>query len=140
MSSRTSSKKSIHNNKYKPSSGIKDFIKKLEDSTEPTILNLDTYKLSFSDKLKLKPKNKNEDTIYNKFKLFFNTTVKKVSFELDNNKGPIIECHLPDYNKNEEYIKAMTEIVDKYKELYLNNLTNDVKHHLTIDTKEVYPN
>ena len=141
MSSRISRKKTIHNNKYKPSDGIKDFIKKLEDSTEPTILNLDTYKLSFSDKLKLKPKNKNEDTIYNKFKLFFNTTVNKVSKELDENKGPIIDCHLPDeYNNDENTKAAMQEIVDKYKKLYLNDLINDGYHQLTSDTKEIYPN
>ena len=119
----TSRKKTIHNNKYKPSYGIKDFIKKLNDSKEPTILNLyDSTKISLREKAQI---DANE---YKEFNNFFDLTVEKVSKELDNNKGPIIEYHLPDNNKNKEHIKGMTEIVDKYKKLYINLLTNDGKH------------
>ena len=133
--SRISRKKTIHNNKYKPSGGIKDFIKKLVNSIEPTILNLyDSTKISLKEKAKIDANN------YKEFNNFFDLTVEKVSKELDNNEGPIIQYHLSDNNKNEEHIKAMTEIVDKYKELYMNVLINDSKHQLTSDTKEIYPN
>ena len=121
-----------------PSNGINYWISTLKSNNEPTILNLDTNnKISFKDKLKINA------TKYKEFNTFFDSTVKKVSYELDNNQGPIIEFHLPDTNNNDENNKALTEIVDKYKELYLNNLTKVDKHELTYkftNKKEIYPN
>jgi hypothetical protein len=122
----------------KPSNGINHWINSLKTNNEPTLLNFyDTNKISLKEKAQI---DANE---YKEFNDFFNSTVKKVSDELNYNKGPIIEYHLPDNNRNEEYIKAMQEIVDKYKELYLNNLKQDKKNHhkLTNDTTpEIYPN
>ena len=117
-----------------PSNGINHWISTLKSNDEPTLLNINTNKkISFEDKLKIDAKK------YKDFNTFFDSTVKKVSDELDNNKGPIIEFHLPDTNNNDENNQALTEIVDKYKELYLNKLTNDGNHKLT-DKKEIYPN
>ena len=79
---------------YKSSDGINHWITTLTQSSEPTILNLNK-KTSLMQNINY--------TIYEKFKTFFNLTVKKVGDELDNNKGPIIKAHLPDYNENEEY-------------------------------------
>jgi hypothetical protein len=128
--------------RHSPSNGINHWISNLKTNNEPTILNLDTNnKISFKDKLKINA------TKYKEFNTFFDSTVKKVSDELDNNQGPIIEFHLPDTNNNDENNKALTEIVYKYKELYLNNLTNDGNHKLTdkftdklTDKQESYPN
>ena len=115
--------------KQLPSGGIKSWIDGIRSNENPTILNL----------LKDVPF---KNDIYKKFTDFFDLTIKKVSDELDNNKGPIIECHLPEYNK--EYLDNMSKIVDTYKEFYLNSITNDGNHELTDKTdtseQEVYPN
>ena len=120
----------------KPSGGINHWINSLKKTNEPTLLNLyDTNKISLKEKATI------DAVEYKHFNNFFDSTVEKVSAELNHNKGPIIEAHLPDYNRNEEHIKTMQEIVDKYKELYLNVLLNDGNHKLTNDTTpEIYPN
>ena len=120
-----------------PSIGIKDYIEKLENSSEPTILNI----INYTKNISLKQNANIDDVKYTNFKTFFNSTVEKVSNELDNNKGPIIEAHLPPYNKINEYTDIMNEIVNKYKVLYLDNLNDDGKHNFTNENKqEIYPN
>ena len=124
MTSRTSRKHNLYTKQ--PSGGINHWINSLKKTNEPTLLNLyDTNKISLKEKATI------DAVEYKNFIDFFDSTVKKVSDELDHNKGPIIEYHLPDNpdnpdnNRNEEHIKAMKEIVDKYKELYLNHLKQD---------------
>ena len=124
--------------KYTPSFGIQHWINTLTKSEEPTILNLKT-------KLKEEEKSKFNVEEYKTFVDYFHKIVKKVSVELDQLKGPIIESHILPINttnttNNTEYTKAMQEIVDKYKTLYLKDLKNDGNHKLTSDKKEIFPN
>jgi len=124
--------RSVKSSKYPPSFGINHYIETLKKLDEATILNLSNPKYV--------TKNFNEIK-YDKFISHFYSVIRKVSSELDNLKGPIIEYYiLPEYQLNDEYKTAMNEIVDKYKKLYLNDIKNDGKHKLTENDTDIFPN
>ena len=92
-------------------------------SKDATILNLDEY-FSFQEKLK----NKFNQKEYDEFKTFNDEVVKKLSKEVDDNTGEIIQCHLfkPELQSKENKDKIM-EMYEQYKDTYSVDATKDTR-------------